>query len=80
MWIKKAKFASSISSAIFFSSLDSATDKSNTDNQLLLVLWCDSKSADEKIHMSRLVGIATDGASENVAASGLKGLVDKELQ
>ena len=104
---------------IFSHLLDGATDKSNTDYKLLLVLWCDSKSPDEKIHMrmsflslhkpqyvtakglleslkyglqclaiqsltrnlcSRLVGIATDGVLANVAANGLKGLVEKELQ
>ena len=92
--------------------------KSNADNELLLVLWCDPDGKDKKIHTrisylsihkphhvtaeglfqslqhglqclgiqsvtkeacNKLVGIATDGAATNVAASGLKGLVEKEL-
>ncbi len=110
---------SSISNAKFFSLLmDGSTDQRNTDNELLLVLWCDTNGADEKIHTrmsflsvhkpqhvtaegllqslqyglqclgiqsvkkdacSKLVGIATDGASANVAGNGLKGLVEREL-
>ena len=30
--------------------MDGSTDHSNSDNELLLVLWCDPDSADEKIH------------------------------
>ncbi len=105
--LKKAKFFSLL--------LDGSTDKGNIDNELCLVVWCDTNSSDEKIHSQmnyltvcrpqsvtaegllsvletilkhvgidssechRLVGIGTDGASANIAARGLKGLVEKPL-
>ena len=108
-----------ISNAQFFSLLmDGSSDKSNSDNELLMVVWCDPNGTDEKIHTQirfltvdrpesvtaeglfqslrcgllalgicdlsgtmckKLVGIGTDGASSNIAARGLKGLVEQEL-
>ncbi len=108
--LKKAKFFSLL--------LDGSTDKGNIDNEVCLVVWCNTNSSDEKIHTEmnyltvcrpqsvtaegllsvletilkhvgidsldsskchRLVGIRTDGASANIAARGLKGLVEKPL-
>ena len=35
----------------FFSVLmDSSTDKANMDNELILVIWCDTNGTDEKVH------------------------------
>ena len=98
--------------------MDSSTDKANMDNELILVIWCDTNGTDEKVHSkmtflcvahptaatamglfnclqeallsieiqgitasecTKLVGVGTDGASANVAAGGLKGLVEEEL-
>ena len=48
---RKRDLLSDISKAKFFSLLmDGSTDQSNADNELLLVLWCDPDSKDEKIH------------------------------
>ena len=43
--------SSTIAEAPFFSLLfDSSTDKSNIDNELTLVLWCDLNGEDKKVH------------------------------
>ena len=110
--LKKAKFFSLI--------LDGSTDKGNTDNELVLAVWCEIDGKDERIHIKQKMGyftvsrpqavtadgifsllestiqkleiesiteatykklviLATDGASANIAASGLKGLVERQL-
>lgn len=111
----RQKLVTTISNAQFFSLLiDGSTDKSNNDNELLMVVWCNPNGTDEKIHTQiqflnvdrpegllqslkhglqslgihdlsgaackKLVGIGTDGASTNIAARGLKGLVERELE
>ena len=93
-------------------------DSGNIDDEMLLTVWCDTDSSDEKVHTKmtyfalarprdvtgaglfqclqaslqalgisalnaeeckKLAGIGTDGASSNVAAGGLKSLVENEL-
>lgn len=116
---RRENLVESLSRANFFSLLmDGSVDSANIDDELFLVLWCDTSSSDEKVHtkmsffavarpdsvtaqglfqclqrcLSRigitavnaeqckmLVGIGTDGASANIAAAGLKGLVEKEV-
>ena len=106
--------------ANFFSVLlDGSTDTANIENEIILVVWCDTNGTDEKVHTrmefltvvrpesatarglfkvleiglqhfgiqelsteecAMLVGIGTDGAAANIAASGLKGLVENQLQ
>ena len=34
----------------FFVLMDSSTDKANMDNELTLVIWCDTNGTDEKVH------------------------------
>ena len=47
----RQKLVTTISNAQFFSLLiDDSTDKSNNDNELLMVVWCDPNGTDEKIH------------------------------
>ena len=116
---RRHKLSEKLGKANFFSILlDGSTDKGNIDNELFLVVWCDSDRASEKIHTrmdylttlqphsvasqglfealenalkglgidrvsteqcKKLVGIGTDGASANIAAAGLKGLVEQHL-
>lgn len=117
--LKLQSIISSVQSATFFSLLmDGSTDSSNSENEMILVMWCNVESDDCKIHTkmaylsmhtpvhtnaeglfeslkhglqqlgissitqetcSRLVGVATDGASSNIAANGLRGLVTEHL-
>ena len=108
------------STKLFSILMDGSTDKGNIDDELFLVLYCDTDGNDQKVHTrtrfltvarpqavtaqdlfeclqsglgqlgieaidaavedcKRLVGIRTDGAAENIASGGLKGLVEKEL-
>ena len=116
---KLQSIQSSVQKAAFFSLLmDGSTDASNSENEIVFVMWCDVSSDDHVIHTrmtylsmhtplhtnaeglfesleqglhllgvscvtqemcSGLVGIATDGASSNVAANGLRGLVQEKL-
>ena len=104
----------------FFSLLlDGSTDTANIENEVVLAVWCDLDSSDERIHTrmnfltvnrpqsvtahglfqvlegclqglgiqelspdkcKKLVGVGTDGAAANMAASGLKGLVEGKLK
>lgn len=113
---RRQELMTKLANAKFFSVLlDGSTDKANIDNEVLLVVWCDSGGSDKKVHTrmeyitiirpqsvtaeglfkvlegglqglgiskisaekcQKLVGISTDGASANIAASGLKGLVE----
>ena len=110
---------SAVQSSSFFSLLmDGSTDASNSENEMVFVMWCDVNSNDHTVHTrmtylsmhtplhtnaeglfeslqqglqllgiscvtqemcSGLVGIATDGASSNIAANGLRGLVQGKL-
>ena len=48
---KRKDLLSVVSSAKYFPLLmDGSTDHSNTDNELLVVLWCDANGVDERIH------------------------------
>ena len=60
--------AENLASAKFFSVLmDGSTDKSNIDDELFLVLWCDVDGIDEKVH-TRMRAVARP---DTVTASGL---------
>ena len=98
--------------------MDGSADCGKIENEVISIVWCDTKSVDEKIHTridflmvnrpetsdadglfkslkcglerlginavntttcKKLVGIATDGASVNIASGGLRGLVEQEL-
>lgn len=112
---KKEELSALLSQANLFSLLmDGSTDAANIDNEIFLVVWCDTDSEIGHIctktsfltvdqppqataeglmaslehslkclgveyldctPCSRLVGIGTYGASANIAAGGLKGLV-----
>ena len=116
---KREALKAQIQKSHFFSLLlYGSTDKGNIDNEMFLLVWCDTEADDEKIHTRldyftvlrprsvtavglknvleegllelgisdlsaeqchKLVGIATDGASANIAAAGLKGLVEQQL-
>jgi len=117
-YIAKSKhqpiIVSSVQKAVFCSVLmDGSTDSSNSENEMLFVIWCEINDEDHTIHSrmtylsmytplhtnaeglfehglhcfgvshitqescSGLVGIATDGASSNIANNGLHGLVEK---
>lgn len=116
---RRQELMTKLANAKFFSVLlDGSTNKANIDNEVLLVVWCDSGGSDKKVHTrmeyftiirpqsvtaeglfkvlegglqglgisnisaekcQKLVGISTDGASANIAASGLKGLVEGHL-
>ena len=116
----KRKEILSLAKANFFSVLlDGSTDTAIIENEIILVVWCDTNGTDEKVHTriesltvvrpesatarglfkvleiglqhfgiqelsteecAMLVGIGTDGAAANIAASGLKGLVENQLQ
>ena len=99
--------------------LDWPMDTANFENEIILVVWCDINSTDEKVQSRMefltvvrpesatarglfkvleiglqhfgiqelsteecavLFAIGTDGAAANIAASGLKGLVENQLQ
>ncbi len=49
--------------------MDGSTDQSNTDNELLLVLWCDPNGADEKIHTR--MSVLSVHKPQHVTAQGL---------
>ena len=53
--------------------MDGSTDASNTDNELILVRWCDTDSTDEKVH-SRL-SFLTVYRPDSVTAEGLLDLL-----
>ena len=98
--------------------MDGSTDAANVDNEVFLVVWCDTdaemdrvctKTSFVTVHQPpratavglmhsldhclqclgvegldsmlcyRIVGIGTDGASANIAAAGLKGLVEEKV-
>lgn len=115
---RRHELVEALNRAKFYSILmDGSIDKGNTDNELLLIVWCDTNAEDEKIHTricyfnalrpkcvtadgllevlegdlarlgvagvgncKKLVGIGTDGASANIAAAGLKGLVEAKIE
>ena len=61
---------SAIANASFFSLLiDGSTDKSNTDNELLVVVWYDNGSKDEKVHAR--ISFLSVSRPESVTADGL---------
>ena len=116
---RRVQLTDRLSNDTFFSILmDGSTDKGNIDDELFLVVWCNTDGSDEKVHTEMsylsvarpktvnaqglfdcmqsslqrlgiseisadqcklLVGVGTDGASSNIAAGGLKGMIDKEL-
>jgi len=116
---KRQSILSSVQKAVFYSILmDGSTDSSNTENEMLFVMWCEVNDKDHTIYSrmtylsmytplhtnaeglfeslqqglhcfgishvtqeccSGLVGIATDGASSNIANNGLRGLVEEKL-
>ena len=48
---KRQQVVQAVHSAKFFSLLlDGSTDKDNIDNELVLVIWCDTDGNDEKTH------------------------------
>ena len=66
----RQNLSSKISAATFFSLLmDGSTDSSNHENELILVLYCETDCADEKIH-SRL-SFLTVHRAKSVNAGGL---------
>ena len=70
---------STIANASFFSLLiDGSTDKSNTDNELLMVVWCDTSSKDEKVHAR--ISFLSVSRPESVTADGLFQTLEKALQ
>ena len=48
---RRQDLAENLTSAKFFSLLmDGTCDSGNIDNKMLLVVWCDTESSDEKVH------------------------------
>ncbi len=67
---RREELAKNLASAKFFSPLmDGSTDKSNIDDELFLVLWCNVDGADEMVH-TRMSYFAV-ARPETVTASGL---------
>ena len=67
---RRQDLLSTLSKAKFFSlMMDGSTDKSNADNELLLVLWCDTDGVNEKIH-TRMSYLAIH-KPQHVTAKGL---------
>ena len=67
-----------ISRAKFYSLLiDGSTDKSNTDDELFMVVWCDTNGEDEKVH-TRMTYLHVSRPS-TVTAAGLFEELSKTL-
>ena len=70
---------STITNALFFSLLiDGLADKSNSDNELLTVVWCDTSSKDEKVHAR--ISFLSVSRPKSVTANRLFQTLEKALQ
>lgn len=49
---KRRELSEKLSKARFFSILmDGSTDSGNIDNEILMIMYCDTKNIDEKVHI-----------------------------
>ena len=76
---KQKHLLQNLAKAKFFSLLlDGSTDTGNIDNEVVLVVWCDPDSSDEKVHTK--MDFLTVSRPQSVTACGLFQVLEGSLQ